>query len=347
MLVELVEHDLGDRVALELDHQAHAVLVGVVLDVGDAGDPLVVHHVGDLLDQAAVAALLDHVGQLGDDDRLLALLERLDVRAGLEPDPSPAAGVGLADAARPQDDPAGGEVGALQVLHQALDVDLGVVDVGDRGADRLAQVVGRDVGRHPHRDPLRAVDQQVGEPGGQDQRLLLGAVVVRREVDGVRVEVAEHLGGDPRQPRLGVAHGRRRVVVDRAEVPLALDQRVAHREVLGQADQRVVDGGVAVGVVLPHHLADDEGALAEGPRGLQPVLVHREQDPAVDRLEPVAGVGQRPAHDHRHRVVEVGGLHLLLEPARLDVSAAQHLGGHPLTLLPRRRGWSRTWRTSR
>src|SRR5205085_7446948 len=132
--------DLGDRVALELDHQAHAVLVGVVLYVGDAGDLLVVHHVGDLLDQAAVAALLDQVGQRGDDDRLLALLERLDVGAGLEPDPAPAAGVGLADAARPQDDPAGGEVGTLHVLHQALDVDLRVLDVGDRGGDRLAQV---------------------------------------------------------------------------------------------------------------------------------------------------------------------------------------------------------------
>ena len=48
VLVELVEHDLRDRVALELDHQAHAALVGLVAQVGDLGDPLVVDEFGDL-----------------------------------------------------------------------------------------------------------------------------------------------------------------------------------------------------------------------------------------------------------------------------------------------------------
>ena len=35
VLVELVEHDLGDRVALQLDHQADAGLVRLVAQVGD------------------------------------------------------------------------------------------------------------------------------------------------------------------------------------------------------------------------------------------------------------------------------------------------------------------------
>ena len=74
VLVQLVQRDLRDRVALELDHQAHPALVGLVAQVGDLGDAFVVHEVGDLLDQASVAALLDHERQLGDDDRLLALL---------------------------------------------------------------------------------------------------------------------------------------------------------------------------------------------------------------------------------------------------------------------------------
>jgi hypothetical protein len=64
-----------------------------------------------------------------------------------------------------------------------------------------------------------------------------------------------------RQARLGVAVGRRRVAVDRAEVALAVDERVAHREVLREADHRVVDAGVAVRVVLAEHVADDRGAL--------------------------------------------------------------------------------------
>ena len=73
-------------------------------------------------------------------------------------------------------------------------------------------------------------------------------------------------------------------------------------------------------VVLTHHLADDEGALAVRAVRLQAEVVHRVEDAAVDRLEAVADVGQRAADDHAHRVVEVGGAHLLLELALLDVA---------------------------
>ena len=68
VLVELVEDDLGDLVALERDDDAHpAALGGVVLEVGDAADLLLAHELGDLHDEAVVAALLHGVGQLGDD----------------------------------------------------------------------------------------------------------------------------------------------------------------------------------------------------------------------------------------------------------------------------------------
>ena len=95
VLVELVEHDLRDGVALELDDEPHPALVRVVLEVGDPGQLLLADQVGDLGHQATVAALLDHVRELGDDDGLLALLERLDVRARLQPHPSSAVAVGL------------------------------------------------------------------------------------------------------------------------------------------------------------------------------------------------------------------------------------------------------------
>ena len=60
---------------------------------------------------------------------------------------------------------------------------------------------------------------------------------------------------------LGVTHGRGRIAVDGAEVALAVDERVAQRKGLRHADQGVVDGGVAVGMVDTHALADDLGGL--------------------------------------------------------------------------------------
>ncbi len=246
---------------LSSDDEPHAALVGLVADVGDLGDLLLVHEVNDLLHKPVVAELLDHERQLGDDDRLLALSQRLDVSLGLHAHTSPTGLIRVADALTPEDDPAGREVRALYVSHQAVGVDLRVVDVGDRRADHLAEVVRWDVRRHPHRDPRGAVHEQVREACGQHERFASRAVVVGYEVDRVHVEVAQHLGRDAGQARLGVAHRGGGIVVDRAEVALAVDELVAHREVLRHAHERVVDGRIAVGVIVAHHLADDLGAL--------------------------------------------------------------------------------------
>ena len=321
VLVELVEDDLRVGVALELDHHAHAATVRVVLDVRDLGELLLGVQVGDLADQAAIAALLDHEGQLGDHDVVLALLALLDVHLGAHTDPAAAGLVGVADPGQAEDHAAGREVRALDVLHQTRRVDVRVVDVGDRGRDRLAQVVRRDVRGHADGDAARAVDQQVREPRRQDDRLVVLAVVVGLEVDRVGVQVAQHLARDRRQPRLRVPHRCGRVLVDRPEVALAVDEHVAHREVLRQAHQGVIDRRVAVRVVLAHHVADDAGGLRVRAVRLQAVLVHREQHAAVDGLQAVADVGQRAPDDDGHGVVEIRRAHLLLEPAGLDVAA--------------------------
>ena len=63
---QLVQHHVRRRVALQLDHDAHAEAVALVLDVGDALDPLVARQLGDALDHRRLVHL---VGDLGDDDR--------------------------------------------------------------------------------------------------------------------------------------------------------------------------------------------------------------------------------------------------------------------------------------
>ena len=73
--------------------------------------------------------------------------------------------------------------------------------------------------------PVEPLTSRFGKRDGRTSGSLDGLVVVGPEVDGVRVDVAEHLGGEALEPRLGVPHGGGRVVVDRAEVALAVDQR--------------------------------------------------------------------------------------------------------------------------
>ena len=228
-------------------------------------------------------------------------------------DAAAAGAVALAHAAQAVDDAGGGEVGRRDDLHQLVDRRLGVLQQVQAGVDHLVEVVRRDVGRHADRDAAGAVDQQVRQPRRQHQRLVLAAVVVRAEVDRLLVEIGQHLVGDLGEPDLGVAHRRGVVAVDRAEVALAVDQHVAHREVLRHAHQRVVDRLVAVRVVLADDVADDARRLLVRPVPVVVQLVHREQHAAVHRLQAVARIGEGAADDHAHRVVEVRAAHLLFE----------------------------------
>ncbi len=317
VLVEVVEHDLGHRVALEHDDEALAGAAGrLVADVGDAGQAAVLDQLGDLLRERVG---VDLVGQLGDHEALPAL-DLLDLDDRAHDDRATAGAVGVLDALAAEDERTGGEVGAGDPgEHRVERLVAGGVRVGEQplgGVGDLTQVVRRDVGGHADRDAGAAVDEQVGEPARQDDGLLRLAVVVVAEVDRVLVDVAHHLHGQRRHPALGVPRRGGRVVARAAEVALAVDQRVTQRPVLHQADEGVVDRGVTVRVVLTHHLTDDAAALVVAAIGAVATVEHRVDHATVHRLEPVAHVGQRPAHDHRHRVVDVAALHLGVEVDR-------------------------------
>ncbi len=200
---------------------------------------------------------------------------------------------------------AGGEVGAGHVRQQLGRGGVRVGDQGQGGGAHLAGVVRRDGGGHADRDAGGAVGQQVGEAAGQHDGLVLLAVVVGAEIHRVVVDAVQHGAGDRGHPRLGVAHGRRVIAVDVAEIALALDQRVAGGEILRQAHQRVVDRGLAVRVVLADHVADHAGAFLEPGGRVQPQLVHGVDQPAVHRLQPVAHVRQGARHDGGQRVGEI------------------------------------------
>ena len=170
--------------------------------------------------------------------------------------------------------------------------------------------MGRDVGGHAHGDTAGAVHQQVGEAAGEYPRLLPALVEVGIPVHRVLFDVPQHLVGDLAETGFGVSVGGRGVAIHGAEVAVAVHQHVAHGEILRQTHQRVVHGGVAVGVIASQHVAHAGGGLLEGSVAGQVVLVHGVEDTPVHGLQAVAHVGQRPSHDDGHGVFDIGVLHL-------------------------------------
>ena len=153
--------------------------------------------------------------------------------------------------------------------------------------------------------PEAPLTSRLGIAAGRTDRLGLAAVVVGPEVDDVLVEAGRHVHRRAGQSRLGVAH-RRRAVVERAEVAVPVDHRQAQGERLRHADQGVVDRRVAVRMQPAHDLADDARALDVPAVGPQAHLRHLEQDAPLHRLQPVAGIRQRPGVDDRVGVLEEG-----------------------------------------
>ena len=134
-------------------------------------------------------------------------------------------------------------------------------------------------------------------------------VKIGNEIDGFLFDVREHFLGDFRKARFGIPHRRRRIAIHRAEISLAVDQRITHVEILRQAHQRVVHRRIAVRMKFAEDFADDLGALAVGLGGGQAQLVHAEKNAPMHRLQTVAHVGQRAPDDHAHGVIEVRLLH--------------------------------------
>ena len=311
VLEQRVQHHARNGVVLQDNDDPQAVAVRLVVDVGDAVDLLVVDHVGDLLDHLG---LVDHVGNLRDDDALAAAGRMLDVGLGAHHHAAAARQHRLLHSLVAVDDTARGEVGTLDVVQQLLARDLRVVDIGAAGVDHLRKVVRSHVRGHTDGDTTGAVDDQQRDFRGQDRGFGNRVVEVQRPVDRLLVDVGHHFVRDFLHAGLGVTHGGRRVAVHRTEVTLSVDQRVAHRPVLRQADHRVVDRRVAVGVELTEHVADDTGGLTCGFVGVEVKLrAHIVEDAAVHGLHAVAHVRQRTRHDDRHRVVDVRRFHLLFD----------------------------------
>ena len=302
VLVKVVDHNLGVGVALEFDDDPR-VFVRFITDGADVGDRLLVDQIGHPLDESGA---VDVVGDFGDDDLLSVAFEFLDPGFAADLDRTAAGFEVLADASDPAELATGGEVGAFDVLHQAVEVDLGLVDLRANRVDHFAEIVRRHVGGHADSDAGAAVDQKIGEGRGENDGLGQALVIVGDEVDGRLVHVGHEGRAEVGQARLGVTHGGRRIAFDRTEVALAVDQSFAHGPALRHVDEGGVNDRFTVRVVVAARVAANFRALDLLSPGEEPQVVHRVKDAALGGLESVARIGQRARNNDGHGVVEEG-----------------------------------------
>ena len=169
--------------------------------------------------------------------------------------------------------------------------------------------MGRDVGRHAHGNTRGAVDQHVGNGRWQNLWFLQRAVKVINVVDGVQIQLAQNFNRRRGKPGFRVAHRRGRIAIDAAEVPLPIHQQVTFRKILSHSRHGIINSGVAVRMIFAQNLANDTRGFFMGSVVADAHIVHGVQNSALDRLQPIPRVGQRPRNDHAHRIIQVGLLH--------------------------------------
>jgi hypothetical protein len=85
---------------------------------------------------------------------------------------------------------------------------------------------------------------------------------------------------------------------------------------LRETDKRIINGLISMGMELTENVAHDSSALLVRTIVPQAHFTHGVKYPPVNGLESVPDVGQCPAHDDRHGVIQVGLFYFVLDGYR-------------------------------
>ncbi len=260
--VEVVQHHLTHGVAFDLNHDAHAVFIGLITQGADALDAFVLHQLSNLLNQARFVHLIWNF--VHDDGFATGFRVGFDFRARANVDLTAAGAIGLFNTATAIDDRRRREVWPRNMRHQPFNADVLIVNIGQAAVDHFRQVVWRNVGGHPYRDTGRAVNQQVRDFGRHDVRNAFGTVVVINEIDRLFLQIGHQLVGNFRHTDFRITHRRGGVAVYRAEVTLAINQHVTQRKRLRHTDDGVIHRRITVGMVFTDYVTNDTGRFFVG-----------------------------------------------------------------------------------
>ena len=153
-LEQLVEDDIGIGIAAHVDDDTHTLAAGLVVDIGDSVNLAFLDEVGDILDKLL---LVDAIRNLGNDN-LIVLVAALNLGLGPHDNTSTTCGISVANTLQTIDIRSRGEVRSRNILHQSVEVDVGIVNICAASIDNLIEVMGRDVCGHTHGNTVASVD---------------------------------------------------------------------------------------------------------------------------------------------------------------------------------------------
>ena len=343
VLEEIVDDDLWVAITLQLDDHA-GVFGALVAHIADAGENFFIHEIGDSFDEFRAVHI---VGNLGDDDALASAFSFFNSHASAHANLAATGLEILPDAGAALDQAACGKIRAGDVNHEAIDGDVGVIDLGADAVDAFAEIVRGDIRGHADGDAGAAIDEEVGKGCWKDGGLGLGLVVVRHKIDGAFIHIRHQDRAEMVEAGLGVTHGRGWIPFDRAEVALAVDELFAHGPVLRHVNEGRVDRLVAVRVVFTHRLAHDPRTLEVFAVRLHAEFVHRIENAALGGFESVARIRQGTGDDNRHRIVEERLRHFVGHIYRIYFFVLRIHGLRVVRLGKVELGGQRDWRFAR
>ena len=301
-LEELVQEHIGIGITLHIHYDTHTLATRLIVHIGNAIYLAFLGEVGDSHDELL---LVDTVRNLSDDN-LVVSIPTLDLGSSTYHDTTTTGLVSVLHTLDTIDGSTCREVWSRNIFHQAIGVDVRIVDVSTAAIDDLTQVVGRNIGSHTHGDTVTTIHQEVRNLGRHHGRFLEGVIEVVHHIDGFLVQVVHDVLTHLREAALSITHGSRRVAIDRTEVTLSINQCVTHVPLLSHAHEGTIDRGVAVWVILTEHLTYYARTfLIRFVTGVSNTE-HTIENTAVHRLETITYIWEGTSHNHRHGIVDVG-----------------------------------------
>ena len=123
--------------------------------------------------------------------------------------------------------------------------------------NHLTQIVRRNVCGHTDSNTGCSVYQKIRIAGRKHRRLFLSLIEVWYKINGIFIDVREHLHGNFTKSCLCISHCSGTVTVDGTKVSMTINKRISCRPVLCHVDQCSIDGTVSMWMVFTHGITDN------------------------------------------------------------------------------------------